>query len=210
LNQQNDLNQSQFYKFFSLQNNIENNNNISSSTQQFTTDSAPTPPTTTITAEVTDTKESNDQSDNNQIKTTNKKRRIKAALPEEATRIMTNWFETNLLKPYPSDDQRRQMAQLGQIHEDQVRAWFANKRNRSGISKQRKEILNLKTQNETEHQQKNESSIIKLDSTIQQDNNNNNNNYQNPVNIDKKWQQIMVIENDQQKVELNLNDNTSL
>jgi hypothetical protein len=37
--------------------------------------------------------------------------------------------------PYPNDDERRFLALTGQINENQVKAWFANKRNRSSYSK---------------------------------------------------------------------------
>ncbi|CAF0798879.1 unnamed protein product [Brachionus calyciflorus] len=53
------------------------------------------------------------------------------ALPEKATKIMKEWYEKNLHNPYPTDDERRTMAEQGEINENQVKAWFANKRNRS-------------------------------------------------------------------------------
>lgn len=57
------------------------------------------------------------------------------ALPEKATKIMKDWFEANLHNPYPTDEERKFMAEQGEINENQVKAWFANKRNRSSHTK---------------------------------------------------------------------------
>jgi hypothetical protein len=56
-------------------------------------------------------------------------RRVKP-LPELAVSIMKEWYEQHSGKPYPRDEERREMAIKGQISEAQVKAWFANKRNR--------------------------------------------------------------------------------
>jgi hypothetical protein len=61
---------------------------------------------------------------------TYKVRKMKT-LPPLATKIMNEWYELHSDKPYPTDDERRQMAIMGQINEVQVKAWFANKRNRN-------------------------------------------------------------------------------
>ena len=53
------------------------------------------------------------------------------SLPEKATKLMKDWFDQHLDKPYPSEEERRQMANEGNINESQVKAWFANKRNRT-------------------------------------------------------------------------------
>jgi len=80
-----------------------------------------------------------------------KVRKIKN-LPEHATAIMRKWFEDHIDNPYPTEQDRIEMAkkgsltvhlrflmhlnrsfihQKGQLAENQVKAWFANKRNRS-------------------------------------------------------------------------------
>jgi hypothetical protein len=53
------------------------------------------------------------------------------SLPEEATQIMKQWYADHSDNPYPSEEERREMAQMGFINESQVKAWFANKRNRT-------------------------------------------------------------------------------
>ncbi len=81
---------------------------------------------------------------------TPKVRKIKS-LPEHATAIMRQWFEDHIDHPYPTEQDRIELArkgmlaleisslilfitnknQLGQLGENQVKAWFANRRNRS-------------------------------------------------------------------------------
>lgn len=57
------------------------------------------------------------------------------ALPEKATKLMKDWYEANRHNPYPTDEERRIMSEQGEINENQVKAWFANKRNRSSNTK---------------------------------------------------------------------------
>ncbi len=60
------------------------------------------------------------------------------ALPERrrrnlnprATRVLTVWFETNEACPYPTDDDKEQLALLSGVSVDQVSNWFSNRRNR--------------------------------------------------------------------------------
>ena len=52
-------------------------------------------------------------------------------LPELATNLMKEWYEEHSEKPYPTESERQELARLGQINENQVKAWFANKRNRT-------------------------------------------------------------------------------
>lgn len=56
-------------------------------------------------------------------------------LPELATNIMKEWFDAHRDRPYPKDEERREMAIAGNISESQVKAWFANKRNRTNNSR---------------------------------------------------------------------------
>jgi hypothetical protein len=73
--------------------------------------------------------------ENSELKATPRKAK---ALPEEATNIMKKWYTDHSENPYPNDDERREMAQMGCISENQVKAWFANKRNRSNNTRPKK------------------------------------------------------------------------
>jgi hypothetical protein len=66
------------------------------------------------------------------------KTRKSKSLPELATKIMKDWFEAHSVHPYPSDEERREMAAKGDINESQVKAWFANRRNRTSSTKSKK------------------------------------------------------------------------
>ena len=70
--------------------------------------------------------------------TTTGTKRVKP-LPDSAVQLMKNWYETHSEHPYPDEDERRHMSTLGEITESQVKAWFANKRNRT--NKQRAKLL---------------------------------------------------------------------
>ncbi|RMZ98861.1 BEL1-like homeodomain 9 [Brachionus plicatilis] len=81
------------------------------------------------------------------------------ALPERATKIMKDWFEANILNPYPTDEERKLMAEQGEISENQVKAWFANKRNRSSNTKSK-----LKSKNSFQEEA---NKMVDLDERIQ-------------------------------------------
>lgn len=56
-------------------------------------------------------------------------------LPKHAIKTLENWYEDNLSNPYPSRDQTVRLALDCGLSIEQVRKWFANKRNRSRNNK---------------------------------------------------------------------------
>ena len=56
-------------------------------------------------------------------------------LPKAAVKILEEWYQENLSNPYPSREVTLSMASEGGISVEQIRKWFANKRNRSRNSK---------------------------------------------------------------------------
>ena len=56
-------------------------------------------------------------------------------LPKNAVKILESWYQDNLSNPYPSREVTLSMASEGGITVEQIRKWFANKRNRSRNSK---------------------------------------------------------------------------
>ncbi|CAG2226638.1 PBX1 [Mytilus edulis] len=56
-------------------------------------------------------------------------------LPKHAIKTLENWYEDNLSNPYPSRDQTVRLALDCGLTIEQVRKWFANKRNRSRNNK---------------------------------------------------------------------------
>jgi len=72
----------------------------------------------------------------------NKVRQLNA----RAVAIMTEWYESHLDNPYPTPIEKEVMAEQGQISVSQVKAWFANKRNRSMNTKPKREKQKLEQQ----------------------------------------------------------------
>ena len=62
-------------------------------------------------------------------------------LPKHAVNILESWYQENLENPYPVRDVTLSMASEGGITVEQIRKWFANKRNRSRNSKLKKSLL---------------------------------------------------------------------
>lgn len=52
-------------------------------------------------------------------------------LPKRSVKILDGWFTDNISNPYPSRDQTIRLALDCGLTVEQVRKWFANKRNRS-------------------------------------------------------------------------------
>ncbi|CAH1780082.1 unnamed protein product [Owenia fusiformis] len=52
-------------------------------------------------------------------------------LNSRAIEIMSKWYEKHTDQPYPTEEQKQKMADEGGITIAQVKAWFANKRNRT-------------------------------------------------------------------------------
>lgn len=66
-------------------------------------------------------------------------------LNPKAVELMSDWYQKHESHPYPNDDEKRDMAEGGNISLAQVKAWFANKRNRT---------LNTKPKRQKAHYQK--------------------------------------------------------
>jgi hypothetical protein len=56
-------------------------------------------------------------------------------LPKHAVKVMQSWYDENLENPYPSREVTLSMASEGGVSVEQIRKWFANKRNRSRNNK---------------------------------------------------------------------------
>ncbi|XP_059168669.1 uncharacterized protein LOC131950493 isoform X2 [Physella acuta] len=56
-------------------------------------------------------------------------------LNQLAINIMSQWFDEHVQNPYPSKADKEDMAKRGGITENQVKSWFANKRNRTNNTK---------------------------------------------------------------------------
>ena len=57
--------------------------------------------------------------------------RTRPSLSQRAIRLMEAWYHTHIDHPYPDQPDVEALAAGGSITEEQVRKWFANKRNRS-------------------------------------------------------------------------------
>lgn len=64
-------------------------------------------------------------------------------LNTRAVEIMTDWYERHIDNPYPNDDEKQALADLGGLTLGQVKAWFANKRNRTNNTKPKKQKLQV-------------------------------------------------------------------
>lgn len=53
-------------------------------------------------------------------------------LTKKAISMMEEWYQSNLSDPYPCQKVVQSLAVFGEIREEQVRKWFANKRTRHG------------------------------------------------------------------------------
>ena len=61
-------------------------------------------------------------------------------LNEESRAILTQWFDAHMDNPYPSEEEKQQLATVCGISVGQVKSWFANKRNRTNNT--RKQVPN--------------------------------------------------------------------
>ena len=74
-------------------------------------------------------------------------------LGTHATRVMRDWFDAHTDHPYPSDEEKRTMAEEGGIALAQVKAWFANKRNRTLNTKPKRQRVRLQRELDSMHAQ---------------------------------------------------------
>ncbi|WAR17302.1 PBX3-like protein [Mya arenaria] len=67
--------------------------------------------------------------------TTADKRPNYSMLGEEAKSILSEWYEQHIDNPYPTEEEKIQLAEHCRISVNQVKSWFANKRNRTNNTK---------------------------------------------------------------------------
>ena len=65
-------------------------------------------------------------------------------LSRKAVTMMDEWYTRNFEHPYPSQSAVNALAKAGEISVEQVKKWFANKRNRCKNTKPQTEIVNMK------------------------------------------------------------------
>lgn len=61
-------------------------------------------------------------------------------LSNESRDILTQWYEEHSYNPYPTEDEKEELAEKCQISIGQIRSWFANKRSRANNT--RKQVPN--------------------------------------------------------------------
>lgn len=61
---------------------------------------------------------------------TTKKNKSRLLCPK-AVRLMSDWYDRHQENPYPTDEEKQELAEKGGVSVSQVKAWFANKRNRT-------------------------------------------------------------------------------
>lgn len=74
------------------------------------------------------------------------KRTKSRALSPAALAVMSAWYDQHEDNPYPTDLEKHDMAERGGISMAQVKAWFANKRNRSLNTKPKREKQRMESQ----------------------------------------------------------------
>jgi hypothetical protein len=73
-----------------------------------------------------------------------KKKSVSKLLSPLAVKIMSCWYERNLVHPYPTPETCESLAQSGGITVEQVQKWFANKRLRSKNTKSKRDVAQLR------------------------------------------------------------------
>ena len=80
-----------------------------------------------------------------QLGGTTKKTKSRLLNPN-AISIMMSWYDRHVEHPYPTDEEKHDMAMQGGIGVTQVKAWFANKRNRTLNTKPKRQQFRLQQQ----------------------------------------------------------------
>ena len=75
-----------------------------------------------------------------------KKKQKTRMLGSKAVEVMNDWYQCHVDHPYPTDDEKAWMADIGNITLAQVKAWFANKRNRTLNTRPKRQKHNLQKQ----------------------------------------------------------------
>ena len=84
--------------------------------------------------------ETNNSGKENCDSTTIDNKPVYSLLNEESRIILTQWFDSHLDNPYPSEEEKHHLAAQCGISVNQVKSWFANKRNRTNNT--RKQVPN--------------------------------------------------------------------
>ena len=67
-------------------------------------------------------------------------------LSHRAVSVMNEWYARHVDNPYPTEEEKQDMADAGNITIAQVKAWFANKRNRSLNTKPKRQKYSIQNQ----------------------------------------------------------------
>jgi len=59
-----------------------------------------------------------------------RRKRKKGKLPIDATDVLRRWWDNNLAWPYPSEDEKRALADETDLSPTQINNWFINQRKR--------------------------------------------------------------------------------
>ena len=74
------------------------------------------------------------------------KRNKSRLLCAKAVKLMADWYDRHQDNPYPTDEEKLELAQQGGISLSQVKAWFANKRNRSLNTRPKRQKMKMQQQ----------------------------------------------------------------
>ncbi|XP_013073524.2 uncharacterized protein LOC106060265 isoform X1 [Biomphalaria glabrata] len=91
--------------------------------------------TETMQTEAMDSENGNDFEEAGSSSNVSRSSRHNEPLNQRAVYIMSKWYADNINNPYPSKFDKEEMARYGGITENQVKSWFANKRNRTNNTK---------------------------------------------------------------------------
>lgn len=70
--------------------------------------------------------------------------KTRSLLSKRAVKLMEEWYNRHLDHPYPDVNETDQLASTGGLSQEQVRKWFANKRNRSANTRSLTHIASVK------------------------------------------------------------------
>ena len=69
--------------------------------------------------------------------------RTNKPLESKAITVMLDWYDSHSDDPYPTTQEKQELAMAGNISVAQVNSWFANKRNRSDNTRSKKQKRSL-------------------------------------------------------------------
>lgn len=72
--------------------------------------------------------------------------KLRPLLSKKAVQLMESWYDNHLEHPYPNPDAIDRLSAAGGVTAEQVKKWFANKRNRSNNTRSLTEIAKKKRQ----------------------------------------------------------------